>query len=70
MYSLLADDDAGLGSAQQLVAAEGDHVGAGGQAVVDRGLVRERRQLGQHAAAEVVDDDQPAFVPQLRPGRR
>ena len=47
------DDDPGLGPAEQLVAGEADEVGAGGKALLGRGLVLE---MNKHTGAEVVDE--------------
>ena len=65
-----AHGDAGLRAAEQLVAAEGDDVGAGGEAVARRRLLREQLQVGQGAAAEVVDQHGAALVRQRRRARR
>src|SRR5450759_4621697 len=46
----------GLRAAEELVAAEGHDVGAGGDAARERRLLGEQRQPGQGAAAEVVDE--------------
>ena len=50
-----ADGDAGLRAAEQLVAAEGDDVAAGGDAVRQRRLLPEQLQVGERPAAQVVD---------------
>ena len=54
---LAADDEAGLRPAQQLVAGEGDEVGAVGDGLGDRRLVleAEAREVDQRAGAEIVD---------------
>ena len=62
----LADGDAGLRTAQQLVAAEGDDVGAGGHALARRRLLAEQLQVGERAAAEIVDEH--ALVGRGEPG--
>ena len=53
-----ADDDAGLRAAQQLVAAEGDEVGAAADAFGDDRLLRQAvgRQVDERAAAEILHD--------------
>ena len=60
---LAADDDARLGAADQLVAAETDQVRAGGDAFRDGRFMgqSEATQVHQGAAAEVVDDQQSRF---------
>ena len=60
------DGDPGLRAAEQLVAAEGDDVGAGGDAVAQRGLLGEQRQRRESAAAEVVDEHRAALVGERR----
>ena len=60
--SLATDDEAGLRAAQQLVAGEGDEVGALGQRLLARRrLVRQApaRQIDQGAAAQILDERQP-----------
>ena len=61
-----AHGDAGLGAAQQLVAAERHDVGAGGDAVRQRRLLREQRQRRQGAAAQVIDEHGVVLVRQGR----
>ena len=53
---LAADDEAGLRAAEQLVAGEGDEVGAVGDRLRDGRLVREAeaREIDQRAGAEIV----------------
>ncbi len=57
-----AEHDAGLRAAQQLVAAEGHQVDPQAQRLARRGLVGEQRQVGQGAAAEIVDHQGAALV--------
>lgn len=59
-----ADDEAGLGAAEELVAGEADDVGAGGEAVLDQGLVGESvgGEVEEGAGAEVVHDEDVMFV--------
>ena len=52
----------GLGTAEQLVAAEGHQVDPQAQRLARRGLLGQQRQVGQRAAAEVVDDQRVALV--------
>ena len=61
-----AGDDAGLGPAEQLVAAEGDDVGARGQGLRRRRLVRQVQagEVGEGAAAEVDDEGHAALAAQ------
>ena len=56
------DQEPGLRAAEQLVAAEGDEVGAGGDALLHRGFVRaaDAAQVEQRAAAEILDEQQAA----------
>ena len=61
-----ADGDAGLRAAEQLVAAERDHVGAGGDALLQRRLLGEQLERSQGAAAEVVDEHGAALVGERR----
>jgi hypothetical protein len=61
-----AHGDAGLRAAEQLVAAEGHDVGAGGHALLERRLLREELERGEGAAAEVVDQHGAALVRQRR----
>ena len=51
-----ADDDPGLGAAEELVAGEADEIGAGGEALLRGRLVLE---VHEDARAEVVDQRQP-----------
>ena len=61
----LARDDARLRPAEQLVAAEGNQVRAGRQAVGDQRLVdAEGAQVDDAAAAEVLVDRDAALAPQ------
>ena len=55
---LAADDEAGLRTAEQLVAGEGDEVGAVGDRLAHRRLVpeAEAREIDQRAGAEIVDE--------------
>ena len=55
---LAADDEAGLRPAEQLVAGEGDEIGALGDGLAHRRLVREAeaREIDQRAGAEIVDE--------------
>src|SRR5690606_2315501 len=64
---LPADEQAGLGAAKQLVAAEGHQRGAGGGALLARRLLgpAEGRGGEQGAAAQVVQDWQPMPSPDL-----
>ncbi len=50
-----AEEDAGLGSAEELVAARGHQVGAGGQGAGGVGLVGQQRVGREQAAAQVGD---------------
>ena len=54
---LAADDEAGLRPAEQLVAGEGDEIGALGDRLRDRRLMREPEagEIDQRAGAEIVD---------------
>ncbi len=65
---LAADDEAGLRAAEQLVAGEGDEVGAVGDRFGDRRLVREAeaREIDQRAGAEIVDQRHVALVRERR----
>ena len=60
----MAGEDAGLRAAEQLVAGEGDEVGAGGDRLARGGLVRQAPGLqpGERARAEVLDEGQAAGV--------
>ena len=66
--SAIADHEPGLRAAQQLVARAGEHVHAGLQAVAHRGLAFEPecREVGERAAAEVLDQRHARLVGQLR----
>ena len=57
-----AERQTGLRPSQQLVAAEGHDVDPKAQRLAGRGLIGEQRQVGQSAAAEVVDDQGAALV--------
>ena len=62
--SLRPTIEARLRPAQQLVAAEGDDVGAGGERLARRRLVRQAvvLEVHQHAAAEIGDERQLVLV--------
>jgi hypothetical protein len=59
-----ADQDAGLGAAEQLVAGEGDEVGAVGDGFGRRGFVGQAPagEVGEGAAAQVFDEGQAVGV--------
>ena len=61
---LLADDQPGLRATEQLVAGEGDDVGAGRQRLLRRrlGWQAEGGEIGQRATAEVDNERQPGIV--------
>jgi hypothetical protein len=63
-----ADDHAGLRSAEQLVAAEGDEVGAGCDGFAHRGFARQAplAHVDQRAAAEVHHERQGARMGEWR----
>ncbi len=57
-----AEHKAGLRAPQQLVAAEGHQVDPQAQRLARRGFVGQQRQVGQGAAAEIVDHQGAALV--------
>ena len=65
---LAPDDQPGLRAAEQLVAAEGDDVGAVRERFARRRLVRQAvvLEIDQHAAAEIDDERQLVLVRELR----
>ena len=67
IQSSLADDDAALRAADELVAAEADDIGAGRDALLDQRLVLEAvlREVDQRAAAEVVDHRDAVLAAEL-----
>ena len=58
MQAPFADDDAALGPAQQLVAAEQDHVRSAADAVLGARFVGDgvAREIPQGAGSDIVDD--------------
>ena len=60
--ALEPEHETGLRSHQKLVAAEGHQIDPQAQRLARRGLLGQQRQVGQRAAAEIVDDQRVALV--------